>query len=127
MDYTCNGTCNTRVHMQKKLTITVDEAVYEGLYKIVGARKISQFIEDLARRLLKLGILNLAYELIDINGLHAVVPLAAAEAPEQIIQPMVWRLPPSCDIAIDVNFDVLVVILLVFFPLVLSIRALVIC
>ncbi|MDB4949457.1 MAG: uncharacterized protein JWM27_2106 [Gemmatimonadetes bacterium] len=35
--------------MQKKLTITVDEAVYDGLYEIVGPRRISQFIEDLVR------------------------------------------------------------------------------
>jgi predicted CopG family antitoxin len=35
--------------MQKKLTITVDEDVYDGLYKIVGRRKISQFITDLVR------------------------------------------------------------------------------
>ena len=35
--------------MQKKLTITVDAAVYEGLYRTVGARRISQFIEDLVR------------------------------------------------------------------------------
>ncbi len=35
--------------MQKKLTITVDEHVYDGLHKIIGRRKISQFIEDLVR------------------------------------------------------------------------------
>ena len=35
--------------MQKKLTITVDEKVYEGLHKIVGLRRISRFIEDLVR------------------------------------------------------------------------------
>jgi len=35
--------------MQKKLTITIDEAVYEGLYKRVGAGKISRFIEQLVR------------------------------------------------------------------------------
>lgn len=35
--------------MQKKLTITVDEAVYAGLYRVVGPRRISQFIEDLVR------------------------------------------------------------------------------
>jgi predicted CopG family antitoxin len=35
--------------MQKKLTITVDEQVYDGLYRVVGARRISQFIEDLVR------------------------------------------------------------------------------
>ena len=35
--------------MQKKLTITVDEAVYDGLYRVVGPRRISQFIEELVR------------------------------------------------------------------------------
>jgi predicted CopG family antitoxin len=35
--------------MQKKLTITVDKDVYEGLYKVIGRRHISQFIEDLVR------------------------------------------------------------------------------
>jgi len=31
------------------LTITLDEAVYEGLLRTVGKRRISQFIEDLVR------------------------------------------------------------------------------
>ena len=35
--------------MQKKLTITIDEDVYDGLYTVVGPRRISQFIEDLVR------------------------------------------------------------------------------
>ncbi len=35
--------------MQKKLTITIDEKVYEGLYRVVGPRRISQFIERLLR------------------------------------------------------------------------------
>jgi hypothetical protein len=35
--------------MQKKLTITVDEAVYDGLYRTVGPRRISRFIENLVR------------------------------------------------------------------------------
>jgi predicted CopG family antitoxin len=35
--------------MQKKLTITVDEGVYRGLYKTVGRRRISHFIEELVR------------------------------------------------------------------------------
>ncbi|GJQ60283.1 MAG: addiction module antitoxin [Candidatus Scalindua sp. AMX11] len=35
--------------MQKKLTITVDEKVYEGLYRRIGRRKISKFVEDLVR------------------------------------------------------------------------------
>jgi predicted CopG family antitoxin len=35
--------------MQKKLTITVDEAVYEGLHKTIGRRKISKFVQELVR------------------------------------------------------------------------------
>ena len=35
--------------MQKKLTITVEEQVYEGLYKVIGRRNISQFINSLVR------------------------------------------------------------------------------
>lgn len=35
--------------VRKKMTITMDEAVYEGLVRIVGRRKISAFIESLAR------------------------------------------------------------------------------
>jgi hypothetical protein len=35
--------------MQKKLTITVDAEVYDGLHAVVGPRRISRFINDLAR------------------------------------------------------------------------------
>ncbi len=35
--------------MHKKLTISIDEQVYEGLYKVVGKGAISQFIEELVR------------------------------------------------------------------------------
>ncbi|NJN84959.1 MAG: addiction module antitoxin [Caldilineaceae bacterium] len=35
--------------MQKKLTITIEEEVYRGLYTVVGPRRISRFIEDLVR------------------------------------------------------------------------------
>ena len=35
--------------MQKKLTITVDENVYDGLRRVVGRGHISQFIEALVR------------------------------------------------------------------------------
>lgn len=37
--------------MHKKMTISLDEEVYDGLYKTVGKRKISQFIENLIRPL----------------------------------------------------------------------------
>ena len=35
--------------MHKRMTITLDEAVYEGLYRRIGKRRMSQFIEDLVR------------------------------------------------------------------------------
>jgi predicted CopG family antitoxin len=35
--------------MQKKLTITVDEDVYDGLYKTIGPRRISKFVQELVR------------------------------------------------------------------------------
>jgi len=38
--------------MHKRMTITLDEAVYDGLYRTVGKRKMSQFIEDLLKPLL---------------------------------------------------------------------------
>ncbi|MEI8372605.1 MAG: addiction module antitoxin [Planctomycetota bacterium] len=35
--------------MHRKLTITLDEVVYEGLHRVVGRGSISQFIETLVR------------------------------------------------------------------------------
>lgn len=35
--------------MQKKLTITIDEKIYEGLHATIGRGKISQFIESIVR------------------------------------------------------------------------------
>ena len=35
--------------MQKKLTITVDPDVYDGLHTVIGRRRISRFLNDLAR------------------------------------------------------------------------------
>jgi predicted CopG family antitoxin len=35
--------------MHRKMTISLDEDVYEGLYRRVGRRRMSQFIEDLLR------------------------------------------------------------------------------
>ncbi|MCF6334935.1 MAG: hypothetical protein L3J12_04275 [Spirochaetales bacterium] len=35
--------------MQKKLTLTIDEEVYNGLHSVIGPRKISNFIENLVR------------------------------------------------------------------------------
>ncbi len=35
--------------MQRKLTITLDEQVYDGLHRVIGRGNISQFIENLVR------------------------------------------------------------------------------
>ena len=35
--------------MQKKLTITIDEEIYEGLRKTIGPRKISRFVQEIVR------------------------------------------------------------------------------
>jgi predicted CopG family antitoxin len=35
--------------VHKRLTITLDQEVYEGLYRTIGKRCISQFIKDLLR------------------------------------------------------------------------------
>jgi hypothetical protein len=35
--------------MAKKLTITVDDELYEGLHRVIGARRISRFLNDPAR------------------------------------------------------------------------------
>lgn len=35
--------------MQKKLTITIDKQVYEGLHNVIGRGRISQFIESLVK------------------------------------------------------------------------------
>ena len=35
--------------MTRKLTITVPDDVYEGLHTVIGPRRISRFLSDLAR------------------------------------------------------------------------------
>jgi hypothetical protein len=47
--------------MQKKLTITVDEIVYEGLHKTIGPGKISKFVQELVRPHVVRPDLNAAY------------------------------------------------------------------
>ena len=48
--------------MQRKLTITIDEDVYDGLYRIDGRRKISKFIESLVRPYVLDGDLSEGYQ-----------------------------------------------------------------
>jgi siroheme synthase (precorrin-2 oxidase/ferrochelatase) len=37
------------MRVRKKLTITVDEAVYDGLHRVIGRRRISRFLNELAK------------------------------------------------------------------------------
>jgi predicted CopG family antitoxin len=66
--------------MQKKLTITVDEAVYQGLYKVIGRRHISQFIEDLVRPHVISPDLDAAYQAMAADEAREAEALAWSEA-----------------------------------------------
>ena len=48
--------------MQKKLTITLDAEVYDGLHRVIGRGKISQFIEGLVRPHVDVGDLDASYQ-----------------------------------------------------------------
>ena len=48
--------------MQKKLTITVEKSVYQGLHRVIGRRKISRFIEELVRPYVLRKSLEAAYQ-----------------------------------------------------------------
>lgn len=47
--------------MSKKLTITVEDTIYEQLYRKIGARKIGKFLQELARPYLEDDQLDKAY------------------------------------------------------------------
>ena len=53
--------------MHKKLTITIDEKVYSGLYRTVGQGKISQFIENLVKSHVLPQNLEMAYREIAMD------------------------------------------------------------
>jgi hypothetical protein len=66
--------------MQKKLTITVDKRVYEGLHAIVGRRRISHFIESLVRPYVVGKDLNIAYQQMAREEAREAEALEWAEA-----------------------------------------------
>ena len=66
--------------MQKKLTITVDEKVYEGLHKVVGRRRISRFIEDLVRPYVLSQDLEAAYQQMARDEVREAEALQWSEA-----------------------------------------------
>ena len=65
--------------MQKKLTITVDKEVYEGLHKTIGSRKISKFVEGLVRPHVVRPNLELAYSQMSKDKKREAEALAWAE------------------------------------------------
>jgi predicted CopG family antitoxin len=76
-------TCNTRVEdgaMRRKLTITVDEEVYEGLRRVIGPRHISRFLETLARPHVVLADVDAAYAAMAADEVREKDALQWAEA-----------------------------------------------
>jgi hypothetical protein len=68
------------VLMQKKLTITLDETVYDGLHKVIGRRRISRFIEELVRPHILASELEAAYRQMAQDETREAEALAWAEA-----------------------------------------------
>lgn len=66
--------------MQKKLTITIDEKVYEGLHNVVGRHCISRFIEDLVRPHVLDQALDAAYEQMSRDEAREAEALEWSEA-----------------------------------------------
>ena len=66
--------------MQKKLTITVDERVYQGLHLIIGRPRISRFIESLVRPYVIGKDLEAAYEQMAQEEAREAEALEWAEA-----------------------------------------------
>jgi predicted CopG family antitoxin len=66
--------------MQKKLTITLDEQVYDGLHTVVGRGNISQFIESLVRPHVINSALQAAYQQMAADEDNEAEALEWAEA-----------------------------------------------
>jgi hypothetical protein len=65
--------------MQKKLTITVDERVYDGLHTVIGRRRISRFIESLVRPYVLGKDLEVAYQEMAQDEAREAEALESAE------------------------------------------------
>jgi predicted CopG family antitoxin len=66
--------------MQKKLTITIEASVYEGLHRVIGRRNISHFIEDLVRPHVTAPDLDAAYRAMAMDETREAEALEWAEA-----------------------------------------------
>ncbi len=56
--------------MHKRMTITLDEVVYDGLYRTIGKRQMSQFIEDLVRPYVVSEALDTGYQAMANDSLR---------------------------------------------------------
>ncbi|MDT8441367.1 MAG: hypothetical protein RQ723_06875 [Desulfuromonadales bacterium] len=56
--------------MQKKLTISLNEGVYDELHRVVGRGNISKFIENLIKPQLKANDLDGAYREMAADGVR---------------------------------------------------------
>lgn len=56
--------------VRRRLTITVDEEVYDGLCRVVGRRHISRFLNDLARPHVVQDDLEAGYRAMAANEEH---------------------------------------------------------
>lgn len=65
--------------LRKKLTITLDKSVYDGLHSRIGKRGISQFIEGLVRPHVISRQLDAAYREMSADPLRESEALAWAE------------------------------------------------
>jgi predicted CopG family antitoxin len=65
--------------MQKKLTISIDEEVYEGLHNVIGPRKISKFVEELVRPHVVRPQLESEYEMMSKDKVREAKALEWAE------------------------------------------------
>ena len=65
---------------RKKLTLTIDEEVYDGLRDVIGPRKISHFVEDLVRPHVVKSDLYAAYRTMSADRVRESEALAWAEA-----------------------------------------------
>ena len=66
--------------MKKKLTLTIDEEIYNGLSQVIGPRKISHFIEDLVRPHVLKRDLYKAYQEMATDSVRETDALEWAEA-----------------------------------------------
>ncbi|MHB0981621.1 MAG: addiction module antitoxin [Thermoleophilia bacterium] len=66
--------------MRRKLTITIDAEVYEGLRRVVGPRHISRFLEALARPHVVLADVDAAYAAMAADEAREKDALEWAEA-----------------------------------------------